>query len=197
MPTPEPDAATRRIWTIPNIISFLRLAVLLPVVVWLLLTDRMWWALVALVALSASDWIDGYLARRLGQVSLLGTRLDPVADRVAIVVVGLALAVAGILPWWVVVTIAVVDLTLLLLAAAWFHGSPDLPVSKVGKWRTAALLAGLPVLIVSAATGLEWLHTVGLVLVGIGAVGHVVAGIGYARGMARLRAQAGSGAPSV
>lgn len=195
----SPDGSDRRrdrVWTIPNVISFLRLAVLLPIVVWLLLSDRMWWALIALVALSASDWIDGYLARRLGQVSLLGTRLDPVADRVAIVVVGLALAIAGIVPWWVVIVIASVDLVLLLLAATWFRGSPDLPVSRIGKWRTAALLAALPLLIVAEATGVAWLHVVGLVLISVGAAGHVVAGIGYAVGMARARTRSGRPDPA-
>lgn len=188
-PTDNSERLRDRVWTIPNVISFLRLAVLLPVVVWLLLTDRMWWALIALVALSASDWIDGYLARRLGQVSLLGTRLDPVADRVAIVVVGLALAMAGVLPWWVIIVIASVDVVLLILAATWFRGSPDLPVSRIGKWRTAALLAALPLLIVAEATGVAWVHTLGLVLITIGAVGHVVAGVGYGLGMARTRGE--------
>ena len=88
--------------------------------------------------------------------------------------------------------IAVVDPTLLTLAAVWFHGSPDLPVTRIGKWRTAALLAGLPVLIVAHALGSTPVRWVGLALMVIGVVGHVIAGAGYAAGMARAHRRAQS-----
>ena len=187
MSTPAPAT---RVWTLPTLISFARLAVLLPLVVWLLVTGRLWWGLVALVALGASDWVDGYLARRLGQVTLLGQRLDPVADRVAIVVVIAALVAEGLVPWPAVAIILAVDLTLLVLAGLWFRGSPDLPVSRIGKWRTACLLGALPLLITSAAASLEWLHVVALVVLWLGVLGHVVAGLGYLRGMAAARHRA-------
>ncbi|GMA31065.1 CDP-alcohol phosphatidyltransferase family protein [Litorihabitans aurantiacus] len=176
-----------RVWTVPNVISFGRLVVLLPLVVWLLLTGRMWWALAALVLLSASDWIDGFLARRLRQTSTLGQRLDPVADRIAILVVGGAMVVAGIIPWGPVAVILAVDVALAVLATLWFRGSPDLDVSRIGKWRTGALLLALPVLIVAAGTDVAWLGVLGFALMYAGAFGHVLAGIGYARGMARRR----------
>lgn len=172
-----------RVWTLPNVISFGRLVILLPLVVWLIVTDHIWWALVALVALSASDWIDGFLARRLGQTSLLGQRLDPVADRIAIVVVGFAMVAVRIVPLGPVLVILAVDVVLAAMAAFWFRGSPDLPISRIGKWRTAALLAALPVLIVGAAADVDWLRWTGLVLMYVGALGHVLAGIGYARAM--------------
>ena len=184
MTAPRPE---NRVWTLPNVISFGRLVLLLPLVVWLIVADHIWWALAALVALSASDWVDGFLARRLGQTSLLGQRLDPVADRIAIVVIGLAMVGAEIIPWAPVVVILVVDVALAVLATLWFRGSPDLPVSRIGKWRTAALLAALPVLIVAAATGISWLSWFGFGLMYVGALGHVLAGVGYARGMARRR----------
>lgn len=176
-----------RVWTLPNVISFGRLLLLLPLVVWLLLAGHMWWALAALVALSASDWFDGFLARRLGQTSLLGKRLDPVADRIAIVVIGLAMVGAEIIPWGPVAVILAVDVALAVLATLWFRGSPDLPVSRIGKWRTGALLLALPVLVVAAGTDIGWLSWVGFGLMYLGALGHVLAGIGYARGMARRR----------
>lgn len=172
-----------RILTIPNLISALRLVVLLPLVVWMLLAERLWIALGLIVLLSATDFLDGWVARRFGQVSLLGKRLDPVADRISIVVITLALVVAGVLPWPVIAIIALVDLVLLVMAIALFGGSPDLPVSRIGKWRTAALLLGLPALIIAQAASLHWMWIVGVVLVWMGVVGHVVAGYGYARGM--------------
>ena len=187
-------SGTDRVWTIPNLISFARLAILLPLFSVLLLQDHTWWAFATLMVLGSSDWLDGYLARRLDQVTLLGQRLDPVADRISIVVIGVVLAFAGLLPWWMVAGIAVVDLTLLTLAAVWFHGSPDLPVTRIGKWRTAALLAGLPVLIVAHALGSTPVRFVGLALMVIGVLGHIIAGAGYAAGMARLHRRAQSAA---
>ena len=87
-----------RVLTIPNIISFIRLAAV-PVFWWLVLgNDEVGWATVLLIVVSWTDWIDGYLARRLNQVTKLGKALDPVADRLMIasaLVVGL---IAGIVP---------------------------------------------------------------------------------------------------
>lgn len=184
MTTAAPSTA---VWTLPNAISFARLALLLPLGVWLVLASSWWWALLVLAVLSVSDWADGFLARRLGQVTVLGQQLDPVADRIAIVAVTFALTLAGVLPWPVVAVIAAVDLTLLVLAALWFRGSPDLPVTRIGKWRTAALLAAIPVLIVAAATEVALVRVLGLTLVWLGALGHVLAGVGYARGMVAKR----------
>lgn len=185
--------AERRVWTIPNIVSFARLIILLPLVAVFILRGEMWWAIGALVVLGATDWIDGFLARRLDQVTLLGTRLDPLADRLAIVVVTLGLVIIDLLPWEVLGVILGVDLTLTVVALIWFRGSPDMPVSRIGKWRTAALLAGLPVLLVAAAADLEWLRLVGLVLLWSGVAGHVLAGVGYVLAMARRRPAAEEG----
>lgn len=185
--TSTPPQGTLRVVTLPNVISFARLAILLPLSMWLLLTDRWWWALATLAVLGWTDWLDGFLARRLHQTSLFGARLDPVADRISVVGVSVALAVRDVVPWWALAAIAVVDLILLCLAAAWFRGSPDLPVSRIGKWRTAALFFALPLLIVAAGLDSQGLRWVGLTLLAVGVLGHVVAGIGYVRGMARKR----------
>ena len=191
MSDPRPE---NRVWTLPNVISFGRLVILLPLVVWLLVSNHIWWALAAIVALSASDWVDGFLARKLGQSSVLGQRLDPVADRIAIVVIGFALVAMGILPWVPIAVIFAVDVLLATLAALWFRGSPDLPVSLIGKWRTAALLLALPVLIVAAASDINVLRLIGLALMYVGAIGHVLAGVGYATAMARRRDRANQSA---
>lgn len=185
---PAPTARlSQRILTLPNAISFARLVVLLPLSMWLLLTDRWWWALAVLAVLGWTDWLDGFLARRLHQESLLGTRLDPVADRVSIIGVSLALAIKGVLPWWALIAIAGVDLVLLALSSIWFRGSPDLPVSRVGKLRTAALFVALPMLIVAAGLDSPWMRWVGLALLALGVLGHVAAGVGYAIGMSGKR----------
>lgn len=168
-----------RIWTLPNLISIGRLLLLLPLTVYFLLQQDYVSALICLVALGLTDWLDGFLARRLNLITQFGKNLDPLADRVAIVAVGVALVVDGLLPWPYVAVIAATDITLGILGLAWFGGPPDIPVSRLGKVRTAGILVSMPLLILAAATGNEWVGKVGLVLLAIATVGHVLAGFGY------------------
>lgn len=176
-----------RVWTLPNVISFARLAILLPLFGWLVLNQHTWSAVLVLALLALTDWLDGFLARKLRQVSLLGQRLDPVADRVSILVITSALVIARIVPWGLAAVIVAVDLALLVLALTLFRGSPDLPISRIGKWRTAALLTALPLLLFADAGQWGWLEAIGLGLLYLGTLGHVLAGYGYAAGMLRRR----------
>lgn len=182
----------RRVWTIPNVISVLRLVVFLPFTVLALTRGEDWLALAALAGLGVTDWLDGFLARRLGQVSEFGKILDPIADRLSIVVVGIALTALGIVPWELIAIIFLVDLALVVVTLGWFRGAPGLEVSRVGKVRTAVVLVALPVLILGRATSLAWVDAVGLALLVIGTVGHVVAGLGYLAAMYRARPMADS-----
>src|SRR6202035_5735160 len=106
------DAADR-ILTIPNALSLARLAGV-PVFLWLVLGLRSqtgdWWAVGLLLAASASDWLDGKIARALNQQSRLGQLLDPAADRLYIVATIVALAVRAIIPWWLVGILAAREL---------------------------------------------------------------------------------------
>jgi len=93
------DAAGRRVLTVPNAISALRIA-LIPVFVWLILDpDTATAGLVLFAVVVATDWVDGTIARRTGQVTELGKMLDPVADRLAIAAGIIALAVAANIVW--------------------------------------------------------------------------------------------------
>src|SRR6188508_3073869 len=94
------DAATdraARIVTIPNVISLVRLACA-PVFVWLLVDDHLLAAAALLAVLGASDWVDGWIARHFDQGSDLGKVLDPVADRILLLVAAVALIVQGSVP---------------------------------------------------------------------------------------------------
>ena len=71
--------------TIPNAISVVRL-LLIPLFVWLVTIEEIGWAGVLLGVIGGTDWIDGYLARKLDQVSEVGKFLDPLADRIAVAV---------------------------------------------------------------------------------------------------------------
>lgn len=174
-----------KIWTLPNLISMSRLVVLLPITITLLLTHHYIWSLVTLFILGFTDWLDGFLARKLDQVSQFGKEMDPLADRVSVLLLGCALIVIGVLPPAFVAVIAGVDFLLAISALIWFRGVPDLPVTMVGKVRTAVLLFALPALILGAETNLEWIKVFGLGLMLLGTVGHVLAGFGYLREMYR------------
>jgi len=189
---------TRPDWqTWPNLITLVRF-LLIPVFVGLVVAGHPGWALVSLVVLGVSDWADGFIARRFNQTSKLGKALDPVADRLAIIAIVLSLVLTGLLPWWVVVVVVLVDLVLVVLSSVLFHGNPDLDVTWTGKIRSALLFVGLPVLLFSAIQTIEdnapWVRVVALVFVYLGTVGHVIAGVQYAAMMVAKRRAVGSAA---
>src|SRR5664280_3762598 len=95
-------------WTWPNLVTLVRLA-LLPVFVWILFTtDHRAVAAWLLASLGATDWIDGFLARGLHQVYNVGKVIDPVADRLLVMVGLLSVAAAAGVPWWfALITLAV------------------------------------------------------------------------------------------
>jgi cardiolipin synthase len=145
-----PGDPRQRIVTIPNVISVTRLAGV-PVFLWLVLGVRTaagdWWALGLLIAAGVSDWLDGKLARALNQLSTLGEILDPAADRLYIAATVIALAVRGIIGWWVVGVLGARELLLgIVLLILRRHGYPPLQVSFVGKAATLCLLYAFPLL---------------------------------------------------
>src|SRR5437764_14511745 len=119
--------------TIPNALSILRL-LLIPVFLWLVLgpqDDGV--AVVVLAFLGISDYLDGYLARKLRQTSTLGAILDPVADRLYILAVVVGLGLRGIIPLWFVVALPLRDVLLWgLLPFLRRRGYSALPVHFLG-----------------------------------------------------------------
>jgi len=140
-----------RILTVPNALSVVRLLGV-PLFLWLVLVERAdVWAFIVLVVAGATDWFDGYLARRLDQRTRLGVLLDPLVDRVYIVATILGLALRGIIPWWLVIVLVARDLLLLALVPRLRRqGRVALPVTYVGKSATFALLWGFPLLLLGA-----------------------------------------------
>jgi cardiolipin synthase len=145
----QPDQRDR-VLTVPNMISFARLAGV-PVFLWLVLGVRSqagdWWALGLLAAAGASDWLDGKLARAMNQQSRIGELLDPAADRLYILATIIALALRAIIGWWLVAVLAVRELLLgVVLLALRRRGYGPLHVSFVGKAATLCLLYAFPLL---------------------------------------------------
>ncbi len=181
----RPSDPMARIWTLPNVISYVRVVLLLPLALGLIASSDFAWALTVLAVLGSTDWLDGYLARRLDQCSKLGEELDPIADRASITLVSISLTVVGVLPWPLLALIVGVDLVLLAVATLIFNGHPPAKVNLVGKVRTAFLLVGLPLLMLASALDNQTLRTVALTIVAAGAVIHCAAGAGYLLQMSR------------
>jgi len=145
----------RQVLTIPNIISIIRLAGV-PLFLWLILVPEAdGWALLVLMLSGISDYADGYLARRLNQMSRLGAILDPVADRLYILSTVVGLAVRDIIPWWLAILLPARDLFLWgLVPFLRTRGYSALPVHFLGKAATANLLYAFPLLLLGDGTGL-------------------------------------------
>ena len=156
-----------RIVTWPNALSAARLAGV-PVFLWLVLVPRTATADVIAAALlgfaGISDWLDGKLARMLNQTSRLGQLLDPAADRLYIAVTIIALAVRGIIPWWLVAILALREVTVGAALAVLRRraGFGTLQVSLVGKAATLCLLYAFPLLFLGDHPG--WGGTVARVI---------------------------------
>jgi cardiolipin synthase len=158
------DDASRRVLTIPNVLSAIRL-VLIPVFLYLLLVSHTYsWAVAILMFSGFSDWADGKIARLVdNQSSRLGELLDPLVDRVYMLTVPIALGLAGVVPWWIIVTLvgrdAVLAATLPIVRS---RGLTALPVTYIGKAATFALMSGFPLVLLGQWDAL-WSRVVGAI----------------------------------
>jgi len=187
------DAQTRtnRVWTLPNLLSMLRLAGV-PVFLWLVLgPEADGWALLLLMVSGLTDFLDGWLARRLNQTTLVGQILDPVADRLYILAVVIGLAMRDVIPWWLAVSLPLRDLLMwALVPMLRTRGYSSLPVHFLGKAATFNLLYAFPLLLLgegdSAASRLAQVFGWAFALWGVGL--YWWAGVLYAWQVRRLLA---------
>ena len=144
--------ASGRIITVPNMISFGRLLGV-PLFLYLFLVVEADAAAVVVLSVGGTtDWVDGYLARRLRQVSRLGELLDPLADRLYILATLLALTVRDVVPWQFTAALLAREAVLLVclpVLRRYGYGPP--PVHYLGKTATFILLVAFPVLLLAAA----------------------------------------------
>ena len=147
-------AVSRRVLTIPNVISVIRLAGV-PLFLWLVLVPEAdGWALAVLFLSGLTDYADGYLARRLNQTSGVGEILDPVADRLYILSTVVGLAMRDIIPWWFAVLLPLRDALLWgLVPFLRSRGYSALPVHFLGKAATFNLLYAFPLLLLGDGSG--------------------------------------------
>ncbi|MDG4751740.1 CDP-alcohol phosphatidyltransferase family protein [Micromonospora sp. WMMD718] len=189
-----------RVLTLPNLISFVRL-VGVPIFLYLFLVVRADVAAIAVLAVGGtSDWVDGWIARRLGQVSRLGELLDPLADRLYILATLLAFTAREVVPWQFTGALLARELLLLVsLGVLRRYGYGPPPVHYVGKTATFLLLAAFPILLLADAVpdagtaagaigwGLAWW---GLVLYWVAGAMYVVQASHLVRAMRARRTEA-------
>jgi cardiolipin synthase len=169
-----------RILTAPNAITLVRLACI-PLFLWLLFgTSHQTEAAVLLAVLGATDWVDGFVARRYHQVSTFGKVLDPVADRVLVVTAVIAIIVYGAVPvWFGAATLArevVVSGAVLLLASL---GAARIDVLWVGKAGTFALMFSYPAFLLGDGTA-PWQEPIRVIAWVTGIIGLTLAWIAAA-----------------
>lgn len=148
------ERGTERIITVPNLLSFLRIA-LVPVFLWLVIVPEAdSWAIGVLVVSGITDYLDGKLARVMGQSTRLGALLDPIADRLYILAVVVGLAMRDVIPIWLAVILSLRDVLLFsLVPFLRTRGYSSLPVHFLGKAATAGLLYAFPLLLLGDGTG--------------------------------------------
>jgi cardiolipin synthase len=177
------------IWTIPNALTFLRLA-LLPPYLWLGLQTPplLGWAVVVGIVIFVTDLADGAIARRTGTITKLGTRLDPLADRLAVASAIIVILVHELAWPWLVWTVAIRDALLVLVGvvALKMTGREIPPVSWLGKRASFFVSMGLGTAVVAGAVGSatdpnEVVLIVAYAFLIPGVVGYLIAGAGYAR----------------
>lgn len=142
-------------WTVPNILTVIRLFAAPCVAFAFVVFARPsadWIALALFVGASATDWFDGYLARKWGQQSMFGTMLDPIADK-AMVIIALTVVVAlsGLDPWLIVPAAVILFREVFVSGLREFLGenAGKLKVTKLAKWKTASQMVAISLLFLS------------------------------------------------
>lgn len=175
-----------RIVTLPNMITVARLVIFTPLVIVLLARpDTRLAATIALVVFSSTDWVDGFVARRTGQVSKVGKWLDPIADRLGVAWICVGMLIFGVLPWWVPLIVLVVDAVILLVGIGRTDRIRAMRVLPIGKARTAVLMVGLPLASLGASTVpyAPVIATSAEVVLAVGATLHAIVGGQYLHGL--------------
>ena len=136
--------ASSAILTVPNLLSLTRI-LLIPVFVWLIVHEGTELAgLVLFAVVAATDWVDGVVARRTGQVSEVGRVLDPVADRLAVAAGVIAMIVRGAVPLWAGLLVLLRDVAVLVVGGVLLaRRGVRIDVRFLGKSATAILMAAI------------------------------------------------------
>lgn len=136
--------------TLPTLLSALRI-VLAVVVMILSLTPGFLpkvWALVGFMVASFTDWLDGYLARKLKQTSAFGALLDPIADKILTLGIFIVIAYQGLMPWWMVLVIAIREVTITAIRMVAANKQVVLSAASEGKHKMLSQVLAIFMLLV-------------------------------------------------
>jgi cardiolipin synthase (CMP-forming) len=177
-------ANERRVLTVPNALSAIRI-LLIPAFVALLASEGTRLAgFLLLGAVVSTDWVDGVVARRTGQVTELGKLLDPLADRLAMAAALVTFVVLDLFPLWAALVVLIRDAVVLAVAVwLWLTGGPRIDVRPIGKYATFTLMWGAPAVAWSNA-GLpfeDFVAVFGWLWFAVGALEYYAAALAYAR----------------
>lgn len=187
------------IWNIPNLLTFFRvLAAPFVALVFAIFEGPLagWIAFALFVLAALTDFVDGWAARRWGQISEIGKMLDPIADK-AMVTIALAalMGLIGLNFWYVVPASAILLREVLVSGLREYLGDVKLPVTNLAKWKTTAQMVAIGWLLLFQPTDGDWgAGTIsGLVVLWIAAALTVISGWDYfSKGTAVIRARGGA-----
>ncbi len=174
---------------VPNALTALRL-VGVPALVWTMVADDgangplRWWALLIFLVASATDFLDGYLARRWGVVSVFGKLADPIADKALILAALATLSAVDRVPWWPFIVLAVREVAVTLGRFAVMDRGV-IAASGGGKVKTTVQIAAVTFYL--WPNGPQWLDTVAWWCLLLAIAIAVVTGVQYGREIVRLR----------
>ena len=173
-------------WTIPNQLTLARL-VAAPLIALVYLALEAPFADIAaftvFILAALTDFFDGYLARRWGQLSEIGRVLDPIADKVMVVIgLGVLLGAHG-LKFWVLLPATIILFREVLVSGlreALGDRAVALKVTQLAKWKTTFQMVAIGALFLAGASAAEWIGWLGLVLLWIAAILTALTGWDYA-----------------
>ena len=135
---PESEIKPHPVWNIPNILTLMRIAAI-PLMVLLLMTgerESSFWAAALFSAASFTDWLDGYLARKMGIVTVFGKFLDPIADKLIVMAALIMIIPLGRVPAWIVLVILGREIIITGLRGIASSEGIVIEASDLGKFKT-------------------------------------------------------------
>jgi CDP-diacylglycerol--glycerol-3-phosphate 3-phosphatidyltransferase len=134
----ESEIKAHPVWNIPNILTLMRIAAI-PLMVLLLMTgerEPSFWAAALFSAASFTDWLDGYLARKMGIVTVFGKFLDPIADKLIVMAALIMIIPLGRVPAWIVLVILGREIIITGLRGIASSEGIVIEASDLGKFKT-------------------------------------------------------------
>lgn len=152
-------------WTIPNLLSLVRIA-LIPLFAWLYLSDYLWWSVAVLVLSGATDWFDGVIARKFNQISEAGKYLDPAADKLTQVAVLACLTIRYPDLLWLLGVVVFKEVVQLSVGAVCLRKCKNIMASRwYGKWATFVFYGVMAIFLVFGDMMPPWLSWGFIILV--------------------------------